>query len=159
MVDTKTIRKMVLEMYSQGCKVSFIATSINRTKSTVYRYLEQDFDEIRYPILESEIKEVLFQGDLKRYISNLTYRDICVIRRKFNLYGYNKKSKVKAILEYFKHYSILGLYPDRITRDDIKKAFYRKAREVHPDTNKSLDKSGKEFQEVYQSYNYLLALY
>ncbi|KKL89288.1 hypothetical protein LCGC14_1916190 [marine sediment metagenome] len=93
------------------------------------------------------------------YVNNLSYKDISLIRRKFRLYGSDKASKIKTIIEYFKDFSILGLYPENLTKDQIKRAFRKKAKETHPDLNKTLDKSGKEFQEVYQSYSLLVQIY
>ena len=56
---------------------------------------------------------------------------------------------------------IILVKPDALSILDgynfLKKAFFRKAREVHPDINKVMPKSGEAFQEVHQSYTYLLA--
>lgn len=151
-------KRVALEMYDEGWKVKVIAKTIKRSKSTVYRYTQEQHDEVRYPILKDLIKKNLLCGDFKGFIGSLSYQDICLLRRKYNLYGYDKKSKIKAILDHFKHFSILGIYPDEATKELIKKTFFRRAKETHPDRNKNVDKSGKEFQEVYQSYNYLMEI-
>ena len=82
-----------------------------------------------------------------------------MIRRKFSLYGYDKESKIKAILEYFKNFSVLGLYPKDLTKHKIKLAFRERAKKTHPDLNKRMDKYGKEFQEVYNAYSVLVQIY
>jgi len=156
--NNKSRKNIALEMYNEGWKVEIIATTISRSKSTVYRYIQEQQDEIRFPILKDLIKKNLLCGDFKGFIESLSYNDICFLRRKYKLYGYDKKSKIKAILDYFKHFSILGIYPDERTKEMIKKAFFRRAKETHPDKNKNVDKSGKEFQEVYQSYTYLMEI-
>lgn len=152
-------KKICIDMYLEGWKVEVIARTIQRSKSTVYRYIQEEYDEVRFPILKDLIKHNLICGDFKRFIESLEYKDISLLRRKYHLYGYDKKSKIKAILDYFKHYSILGIYPDEATRETIKKAFFRRAKQTHPDLNKNLDKSGKEFQEIYNSYTVLTSIY
>ena len=152
-------KKMVLNLSSEGYTIYYIADAIGKSKTTVYRYLQENYDENRYPILKAEIKTVLIQGDFKSFIQNLSYKDICLIRRKFILSGYDKESKIKAILKYFKDFSILGLYPEELTKLKIKLAYRKKAKQTHPDLNKSADRYGKEFQEVHRVYSYLVEVY
>jgi hypothetical protein len=161
-MNKHTIRKSerkdkTLQLKRQGYSIRIISKKVGVSQTTIYNYLQEEYDKNRYPILREDIKRVLLQGDLESYLMDLSYRDISVLRRKFKVYGYSKDSKIKALLKYFEHYSILGLYPENLTRSEIKKAFYKKVKKVHPDMNKSLDRSGKEFQEVYNSYTYLLA--
>ncbi len=155
----KTFKEYLYDSYMCGDSVKDIAESINKSKSTVYKYLEEMKNKIRYPILKAQIKSVLIQGDFKFFIENLNYSDICLIRRKFNLSGYDKETKIKAILEYFKNFSVLGLYPEELTKLKIKLAFRKRAKETHPDSNKNVDKYGKEFQEVYNAYSVLVQVY
>ena len=82
-----------------------------------------------------------------------------LINKELGLYGYNKQTKIERTLNYFKHFSILGLYPENLSRTDIKKAFRQKAKTTHPDLNPQYAKIGKEFQAVYESYEYLLSIY
>ncbi|KKM85093.1 hypothetical protein LCGC14_1292500 [marine sediment metagenome] len=155
----KTDKKIILEMYGEGWKVSIIAKTVSKGQSTIYKILQEDYDKNRFPILKDLITKALLQEDFTQFIRSLTYRDICLLRRTYKLSGFDKETKIKAILAYFKHFSILGIYPDDLTRDSIKKAFFRKAKEVHPDLNKRETKRGEKFQEVYQSYNYLLTIH
>ena len=156
-MNKKEAKNKALNLYHQGYTVYYVANAVGKSNTTIYRYLQEEYDEIRYPVLKNQIKEALLQGDFQIFVESLSYKDICLLRRKFRLYGYDKNSKTKAIIKYFKDYSILGLYPENVNRDSIKKAFFKKVKQVHPDLNKELDKSGKEFQEVYQSYNHLMA--
>ena len=158
-MNKKQAKKMTLNLHSEGYTIYYIADAIGKSKATVYRYLQEDYDETRYPILKEEIKLALIQGDFKFFIENLSYKDICLIRRKFNLSGYDKETKIKAILEYFKNFSVLGLYPEELTKLKIKLAFRKRAKETHPDSNKNVDKYGKEFQEVYNAYSVLVQVY
>ena len=159
MINKTSAQKITLEMYKNGWKVKVIAKTVERSESTVYAYLQNQYDEVNFPILKDLLKKALLCGDFKRFVESLSYKDLSMIRRKFGLYGWDKATKIKAILDYFKHYSVLGLYPDKLTRDTIKRAFFRKAKEVHPDLNKRETKRGERFQEVYQSYNYLLTIH
>ncbi len=158
-VNKQSAKKISLEMYSNGWKVSVISKVVQKAESTIYSYLQEEYDNIRFPVLKQEIKKALLQEDFRAFVMNLPYKDICLIRRNYHLYGWDKDSKIEAILGYFKHYSVLGLYPDNLNQETIKKAFFRKAKKVHPDLNKEMHKSGKAFQEVHQSYEYLLELH
>lgn len=155
----KTFKEYLFECYQNGDSVKEIAKVINKSKTTVYRYIQVFQDKIRYPVLKAEIKIALFYGDFKSFVENLSYKDICLIRRKFGLYGSNKEAKIKAILEYFKVFSVLGLYPENLTKHEIKIAFRNKAKQTHPDLNKNSDKFGKEFQAVHQAYSTLVRIY
>ena len=159
MCEKEVAKKMAYEMFQRGYRASDIAMAISKSKSTVYKYIQEEYDLYRYPEIRAEIKTVLLQGDFETYIRNLSFRDISLIRRKFSLWGTSKQEKVYAILEYFKSYSILGVYPEHLSRAIVKTAFRKKAKATHPDLNKHLDKSGNKFQEVYQSYQYLLKIY
>ncbi len=154
-VNKQSAKKISLEMYSNGWKVSVISKVVQKSESTIYNYLQEEYDTIRFPVL----KQALLQEDFQAFVMNLSYKDICLIRRKYYLYGWDKNSKIKAILEYFKHYSILGLFPDNLNQETIKKAFFRKAKKVHPDLNKEMHKSGEAFQEVHQAYTQLLEIH
>ena len=156
----KSFKEYIFECYQNGDSVKEISKIIIKSKSTVYKYIQIFQDKIRYPILKSEIKIALYYGDFESFITNLSFKDISLIRRKFNLYCQtDKKSKIKSILNYFKDFSILGLYPEGLTKNDIKIAYRNKAKQTHPDLNKNFDKSGKEFQAVYQSYKTLVKIH
>ena len=155
----KTFKEYIFECYENGDSVKEIAKVINKSTSTVYRYIQEIQDKIRYPILKAEMKIALNQGNFKYLIEILTYKDICLIRRNFKLSGYNKESKITAILEYFKDFSILGLYPEELTKLKIKVAYRKRAKETHPDLNKTASKYGKEFMEVNRVYSYLVQIY
>ena len=158
-MNKKEAKQKALNLYHQGYTVYYVAKAVEKSKSTVYRYLQEEYDEKRYPEIKAEIKQVLLCGVFKTFINNLSYKDISLIRRKFSLWGTTKQEKVHAILKYFKSYSILGVYPEHLSRAIIKSAFRKKAKETHPDLNKHLDKSGKEFQEVYNAYSVLVQTY
>ncbi len=155
----KTFKEYLYDCYKLGDSVKEIAKVINKSTSTVYKYIQVVQDKLRYPILKAEIKIALVQGNFKSFIVNLPYKDICLIRREFYLYGYDKESKIKAILDFFKDFITLGLYPWEFNKNDIKIAFRKKAKETHPDLNNKADKFGKEFQEVHRVYTNFVKIY
>lgn len=155
----KYLKELTYLMYQNGFKVSDIAKRIGKSKSTIYKYIQEEYDSKRYPIIKTEIKQTLLQGDFKRFVQNLSYKDLSLLRRKFGLWGTTKQEKLRSIQEYFKSYSILGVYPEKLSKAIVKRAFRIKAKETHPDLNKHLDKSGKEFQEVYSAYTQLVQIY
>ena len=150
----KINKYQIYEMYQKGISVSELAERIGKSKPTVYRYINEIRDEFRYPEIRDEIKRNLYYGDFERYIRSLNYSDISLIRRKFNLFGYDKESKINSILKYFKSYSILGVYPENISRDIVKKAYFKKAKQTHPDRTKNTDST--QFKEVHIAYENLM---
>ncbi len=155
----KTFKEYVFECYQNGDSVKEIAEVINKSTSTVYRYIQTIQDKVRYPILKTEIKIALVRGNFKSFIANLSYTDICLIRREFYLSGYNKETKIQAILNFFKDFITLGLYPWEFDKNDIKIAFRKRAKETHPDLNKKVGKFGEEFQEVHRVYTKFVKIY
>jgi len=155
----KTFKEYLFECYQNGDSVKEIAKIINKSETTVYRYIQVFQDKIRYPILKAEIKIALHYGDFKSFIENLSYKDVCLIRRKFKLSGFDKASKIKAIIEFFKDFSVLGIFPEELSKHKIKIAFRNKAKQTHPDLNKNFDKFGKEFQAVHYAYRILVKIY
>jgi len=155
----KYLKEITYQLYQKGIKVLEIAQKIRRSKSTTYRYIQEEYDFRRYPDLKAEIKQILLQGDFKQFIQNLSYKDLSLLRRKFGLWGTSRQDKIHSIQEYFKSYSLLGVYPENLSRAIVKSAFKKKAKETHPDLNEHLDKSGEEFQEVYSAYTQLAQIY
>ena len=154
----KSFKEYIFECYEFGDPVKEISKVIGKSKSTVYRYIQEVRDNVRYPILKNEVK-IALQGDFNGFIENLSYQDICLIRREFGLSGYDKETKIKAIIKYFKDFSILRIFPEDLTKLKIKLAFRQRAKSTHPDLNKTADKFGKEFQEVYRVYTELVQIY
>ncbi len=155
-------KKCAWDMYSKyGRSISYIAVFLNKAKSTIYGYIRDMRDEVRFPVLKAEIKEQLLCGKLEAYLNELSYQDVCCLIRKLNLWlgSFDRKSKINNILRYFKDYSILGLYPENLTRDEIKKAYFRIAKQTHPDMNKNEDRNGTRFKEVHSVYTKLMAIY
>jgi len=155
----KTFKQYLFECYKSGDSVKSIAKTIGKSISTVYKYIQVEMDKIRYPILKAEMKIALNQGNLKYLIEILNYKDICIIKRNFKLSGTNKESKIQAILDYFKDFSILKIFPEELTKLKIKIAFRKRAKETHPDLNKKVGKCGKDFQEVHRVYTNLVKIY
>ena len=158
-MNKKEAKKRTLELKEEGYSVYYIAEAIGKCERTIYLYLAEDYAENRYPVLKAEIKHVLLCGDFQSFVDKLSYKDLTLINKELGLYGYNKQTKIERTLNYFKHFSILGLYPENLSRTDIKKAFRQKAKTTHPDLNPQYAKIGKEFQAVYESYEYLLSIY
>ncbi len=44
-MNKKEAKAMALDFYSQGYTVYYIAEAVGKSKSTVYRYLQEDYDE------------------------------------------------------------------------------------------------------------------
>ncbi len=152
----KTFKEYLYECYMSGDSVKEISKVINKSTSTVYRYIQTIHDKIRYPQMRSEIREVLLCEDFPKYVNDLSWRDMCLLTRKFGLFGYTREERTNSILKYFKSYSILGVFPENLNRSIVKMAFKKKAKETHPDLNKQYHKSGKEFIEVQNAYNYIM---
>lgn len=129
-------KECAYQLYQNGKSVKYIAAFMMKSKSTIYRWISEIKDVKEFPIIKKQIKKVLLQGNFKSFVTALSYSDLCMIRRNIGLYGSNKKSIQNSILEYFRSYSILGLYPEGLNRSIVKRAYYKKARETHPDMTK-----------------------
>jgi predicted DNA-binding protein YlxM (UPF0122 family) len=109
-MNKKLLKKEILMFYREGKSVNQISDFFSISKSTVYRYINNYYDDIVFSILEKKIKLILISGNLKSFISKLNYSDICLLVRKLELTGYNKKTKLNSIYHHFKRYSLLGFY-------------------------------------------------
>lgn len=150
----KIKKSEIYEMYSKGISVKILARKLNKSTSTIYKYIHEMQDQLRYPQLKQEIKQILLAGDFKNYILTLDYSAICILKRKFHLYGNTKNQKIESILAYFKTYSLLGIYPEHLNKAIVKKAYFVKAKKVHPDLTKK--DTNKEFIELNQAYNEII---
>jgi hypothetical protein len=149
-------KKQLYYMYQKGISVKELAKQISKSTSSVYKYISEVYTELRFPILKQEIKNALFYKDFPKFLEGLSYKDICLICRKFNLYKPNtKKGKLKSIERYFHSYSILGLYPENLSKEIVKKAYFKRSKELHPDMNKSTDTT-KEFIILNQIYQKIM---
>lgn len=154
------LKERVYQEYSRGYSVAVLSEFVvPKSKSTLYKYIQEIRDKIMYPILKNELKEVLLSGNLKVFLEGLSYQDLCLLGRKFRTYGWNKKDHVSRLMVYFENYSILGLFPENLDRDSIKRAFKRKAKQTHPDLNKNFGKNGLEFQRVHNAYEQLMRVW
>ena len=71
-------KKMTLNLHSEGYTVYYITEAVGKSKTTIYRYLQEDYEENRFPELEKQIKNVLLCGVFKAFVENLSYKDIFV---------------------------------------------------------------------------------
>ena len=148
---------LVYDLYMAGKSVSEISKQIKKSKSTVYRYIQEIYDAFRYPEMREEIKKVLLCGNFPKYVNELSWRDVCLITRKFHLYGFSREERTNSILKYFSSYSLLGVYPENLNRAIVKRAYKKTSFKTHPDMNKNLNKAGIEFIAVQNAYNYIMA--
>lgn len=136
----------------QGFSVKEIAYELSLGVSTIYSYLQEAYDENHY----DRIMNALF-AELET-LDSLSYSEISCLCRKTHNWGYNKEMKLRHLKECLQTYLDLHLDPRKAyTRNEIKMAFKIRAKETHPDLNKNESKAGILFQQVYRSYNNLMA--
>lgn len=143
-------------LYEQNFTIAQISKKLKIAKSTLYEYKRIIQDESEYPILKAQIKQVLLSGNLDEYVNSLSFSQLCCIMRGLKIAGYDKESKIRRLREYLSIYSILGLFPENLKVDDIKRAYRRMAKKTHPDLVRNSDKFGKDFQAVHKAYQYLM---
>ena len=145
-------KEQAINLKSQGYSVKQIAKIISISIFTVYKYLQEDYDENHY----DRIMNALFEGI--ESLDSLKYSEISCLCRKTNNWGVNKEMKLRHLKESFKNYLDLHLDPRKAyTKNQIKIAFKSRAKQTHPDLNKNESKEGALFQQVYKSYNNLMA--
>jgi len=150
------LKQKIYYEYENGNNVKILSKYYGKSISTIYKYISQIREIIEYPIIKQEIKKELIAGDINLYIHNLNYSKLCLLSKKLGCYGNTKKERIKRITSHLKNYSILGLYPEHLNKEIIKKAYKQQAKRVHPDLNKQLDKSGMEFIDLFKAYEIVL---
>lgn len=156
-MDKKQAKENAIELRSKGFSIYYICKETGKSQASIYRYLQEDYDEKCFPILKESLKDAISKNGLQAFLDSLSYQELCCFSRQFHQWGQDKRGRKVALMRYFKHFNNLGFFPESsFSKDDIKRAFRKRAKQVHPDLNKSLSKNGAEFQELYKSYTYLL---
>jgi molecular chaperone DnaJ len=97
---------------------------------------------------------VLTQLTISQFTSTLTCSPrISSLPRSFSLFshGFHTSSRSSAPRD---HYQVLGVSRDA-SKDDIKKAYFKLAKQYHPDTNKEDKNAAEKFAEVSNAYEVL----
>jgi len=150
------LKKRVYQEYNKGLSVKTLSKWYNKSISTIYKYISEMKIKIEYPVLKQQLENVLLTGDINQYVHSLSYSDLCLLAKKLGVYGSTKQERINRICSHLKNYSILGLYPEHLNKEIIKRAYKQRAKSVHPDLNKNLDKSGKEFIDLFNAYEMIL---
>ncbi len=146
--------KEIVRLFGYGYKVKDIAKLLEVSKSTIYR----DYQDFRVNN-DSVISDILYRvdkKDIKKSLESLGYSDICVLSKRFSC-GYwiqNKNAKINKLIPFLSQFFYFDLSPVNFNRDDIKKAYFRKAKKLHPDMTKI--NTNKEFSDMKVMYETLL---
>ncbi len=144
----------IIRLFGYGYKVKDIAKLLEVSKSTIYR----DYHEFRVNS-DFVISDILYRIDkqnVRKSIESLSYSDICVLSKRFSC-GYwvqNKNAKINKLIPFLSQFFYFDLNPVNFNRDDIKRAYFKKAKKLHPDMTK-ID-TNKEFSDMNRVYNTLL---
>lgn len=146
--------KEIIRLFSYGYKVKDIAKLLEVSKSTIYRDY-QDF-RINSSFVISDILYRVDKNNIKNSLEKLSYSDIVVLAKRFNCGAWiqNKKRKIEKLIPFLSQFFYFDLNPINFNRDDIKRAYFKKAKELHPDMTK-ID-TNKEFSDMNKIYNILL---
>lgn len=107
-------KEHVFRLLSHGLSVKTIATRVERSLSTVYKYRREYMKIHVLPQLKREIKNVLLCGDMNVYLKNLSWSKLSLLKCEFNLDGHTRKEKERALYAYFSKNNLLGLYQSRL---------------------------------------------
>lgn len=144
----------IVGLLGYGHSIKEIAGILNLSESTIYK----DYQEYRVNSIHA-IEYILYKIDklnVRKSLESLTYSDICVLSKRFQCgYWIRKKSKkIEKLVPFLNMFYYFNLNPANYTKDQIKIAYFRKAKEVHPDKTKR--DTSKEFNDLNTIYNTLL---
>ena len=144
----------IVRLLSFGYKFQEISKLLKVSKSTIYR----DYQNFRVNtnFVISDILYKVDKQDIENSLESLKYTDICVLAKRFNC-GYwinNKKGKIAKLTPFLSLFFYFELNPISFTKESIKKAYFKKAKKLHPDMTK-LD-TNKEFSDMKVIYETLL---
>lgn len=144
----------IVRLLSYGYKIKDIAKILKVSESTIYR----DYQEYRTNS-DSVISDILYKIDkinIQKSLNDLSYSDVCVLSKRFNCGDWirKKEKKIEKLLPFISMFLYFDLNPTNYSRDDIKRAYFKKAKQTHPDITK-LD-TNKEFNDMNVIYNTLL---
>ena len=152
--------KEIVKLLTHGYKFKEIATILKVSKSTIYKNyqefrLNNDFiiSDILYKI---KVSHTINKRDIKTSLELLSYSDICILSKKFSCgYWIRKKTiKIEKLTTYLSMFFYFNINPVKFTLSDIKRAYYKKAKLLHPDITK-ID-TNKEFSNMKIIYDTLL---
>ena len=146
--------KEIVRLLGYGYKFKEIANMLKVSKSTIYRDY-QNF-RINTDFVISDILYKVDKKDIENSLESLKYTDICVLSKKFSC-GYwinNKKAKIAKLTPFLSLFFYFGLNPISFTKESIKIAYFKKAKQLHPDKTKI--NTNKEFSDMRIIYETLL---
>ena len=146
--------KEIVRLLSYGYKFQEIAIILKVSKSTIYRDYQQF--RVNTDFVISDILYKVDKKDVKNSLELLKYSDIVVLSKKFQC-GYwinNKKGKIEKLTPFLSLFFYFDLTPISFTKETIKRAYFKKAKLLHPDMTK-ID-TNKEFSDMNVIYNTLL---
>jgi len=132
--------KEMIRLKALGNSLKEISKILNLSVSSLYKYQEQLALQNIDVILEKLFISIKTNNSIFESVNSLTFSEISTISRKYKLYGISRKDKIMSIVKSIGSYVTLGMKPYEIlTRSKLKTQYFKRAKEVHPDINKTID--------------------
>ena len=146
--------KEIVKLLSRGYKVKEIAKVLSVSVSTIYR----DYQNFRLNA-NFVISDILYKIDkinIEKSLQKLSYSDICLLAKRFNCCYWirSKLGKISKLVPFLSVFFYFDLNPVSFTKESIKRAYFKKAKQLHPDMTKK--DTNKEFCNMKIYYNVLL---
>lgn len=142
--DYRALKRVVNEKgYNVLCDTSFHVNLIFNSTTVGLLRSNIDFLDKELKHIENEIRRYDFRSKKKESIKQASFRQtVCVD---------------SLSLDCKNSLSILGIKANRLSLEDVKKAYKVKAKELHPDLNKGVE--GSEFIRVKEAYDSLKCIF
>ena len=144
----------IVRLLSYGYKIKDIAKILKVSESTIYR----DYQEYRTNS-DSVISDILYKIDkinIQKSLNDLSYSDVCILSKKLKCGDWirKKEKKIEKLTPFISMFFYFDLNPTNYNKNDIKRAYFKKAKQIHPDITKI--NTNKEFSDMNVIYNTLL---
>lgn len=153
-INKKNRIKEIVKLLSYDYKFKEIAKMLNVSLSTIYR--DYQYFRINTDFVITDILYKINKLSIKKDLENLSNSDICVLAKRFNCgYWIRKKCrKIEKLIPFLSMFFYFDLNPINCNRNDIKRGYYKKAKQLHPDMTKK--DTNQDFINMKVIYNTLL---
>lgn len=144
----------VKKLMELAFSVKEISHILNISQSYVYKLQTIIYDDLVKDDLRNDFKNAISNNELVSFLESLSFKKLCCLSRMYYTYGKSRIEKINHCLERFSMWNKLGLYPENISKDAIKRAYFKSSKKTHPDLTKR--DTSREFIELNVIYQDLI---
>jgi len=150
-INIKNKKELVAEMAELNFSVKEISKMLKISQSYVYHLKQQIYDDKNRKEIMISFKNSICNNELENFLNSISFKELCCLSRMFYTYGKSRKEKITHCLERFSIWNVLGLFPENISRESVKKAYFKSSKKTHPDlTKRDTNREFIELNAIYQ---------